>query len=146
MNTQKNTELIHQFETPDSGIPLFFFIGIVVVVVLLGVGTGFGVSTLTKKASNTPTSMNVQTDKAAGVSDKKTFKDSAEGVLKAGGLEGEGSFHLQRPGGASQNAYLTSSTVDLSIYEGKKVRVWGATFSGQKAAWLMDVGLVELLP
>jgi hypothetical protein len=25
------------------------------------------------------------------------------------------------------------------------VRVWGQTFSGEKAGWLMDVGLVEIL-
>ena len=39
--------------------------------------------------------------------------------------------------------YLTSSTVDLSVYIGK-VKVWGQTFTGQKAGWLMDVGLVEI--
>jgi hypothetical protein len=43
------------------------------------------------------------------------------------------------------NVYLTSSTVDLSPFVGKKVRVWGQTFTGQKAGWLMDVGLVEVL-
>ena len=75
---------------------------------------------------------------------KKTFKDSIVGLLKEGGIEGEGNFHLERPGGVSQNVYLTSSTVDLSKYVGKKVKVWGQTFQGQKAGWLMDVGLVEI--
>ena len=60
-------------------------------------------------------------------------------------MEGEGSFHLERPGGTSQNVYLTSSTVDLSEYVGKKVKVYGETFQGEKAGWLMDVGLVEVL-
>jgi hypothetical protein len=113
-------------------------------IVLCGVG-GY---MLVKKA---PAAMNgssngatVQTDKSAGVVDKKTFKDSAEGILKEGGMDGEGNFHLERPGGVSQNAYLTSSTVDLSKYIGKKIKVWGQTFSGQKAGWLMDVGLVEI--
>jgi hypothetical protein len=75
----------------------------------------------------------------------KNFKDQAEGTLKEGGIDGEGNFHLERPGGESQNVYLTSSTVDLSLYVGKKVRVYGQTFAGQKAGWLMDVGLVEVL-
>ena len=64
--------------------------------------------------------------------------------MREGGIEGEGNFHIERPGGKSQNAYLTSSTVDLSVYVGKKVKVWGQTFSGQTAGWLMDVGLVEI--
>jgi hypothetical protein len=28
---------------------------------------------------------------------------------------------------------------------GKKVRVYGQTFAGQKAGWLMDVGYIEVL-
>lgn len=83
--------------------------------------------------------------KTAGIADKKTFKDKAEGVLKEGGIDGEGNFHLERPGGESQNVYLTSTTVDLSLYLDKKIRVWGETFQAEKAGWLMDVGLVELL-
>ena len=48
-------------------------------------------------------------------------------------------------GDASQNVYLTSSVIDLSKYTGKKVQVWGETFQGQKAGWLMDVGRIKLL-
>lgn len=80
-----------------------------------------------------------------GIMDKKKFPDKAEGKLVEGGIDGEGSFHLVRSGGESQNVYLTSSIIDLSKYIGKKVRVWGQTFSGQKAGWLMDVGYVENL-
>ena len=87
----------------------------------------------------------VKTAKSEGIMDKKRFPDKAEGKLVEGGIEGEGSFHLVRTGGDSQNVYLTSSIVDLSKYVGKKVRVWGQTFSGQKAGWLMDVGYVENL-
>jgi len=94
--------------------------------------------------SSSATGSSIQTSKASGVMDKKTFKDSAEGIMREGGMEGEGNFHLERPGGVSQDAYLTSSTVDLSKYIGKKVTVWGQTFQGQKAGWLMDVGLVEI--
>ena len=91
------------------------------------------------------TGSNEKVKETAGIADKKTFTDKAEGILKEGGIEDEGSFHLERPGGVSQNVYLTSSTVDLSTYIGKKVRVWGKTFSGKKAGWLMDVGYVEVL-
>ena len=82
--------------------------------------------------------------RTAGIPDKSTFKDTTEGTLREGGIEGEGSFHLERPGGKSQTVYLTSSTVDLSEYIGKKVKVWGETHTSEKAGWLMDVGYVEV--
>lgn len=81
-----------------------------------------------------------------GIADKDTFKDSAEGTLKAGGSEGGvGSFNLERPGGESQTVYLTSSTVDLSKFIEKKVRVHGETFDNEEVGWLMDVGFVEVI-
>jgi len=121
-------------------------ITIVAIVVLIGGAIGgyllANKSAKTNLNSSSPSA--IQTDKAAGVVDKSTFKDNVEGILKEGGIDGEGNFHIERPGGVSQNAYLTSSTVDLSKYVGKKVKVWGQTFQGQKAGWLMDVGLVEI--
>ena len=83
--------------------------------------------------------------KAVGVEDTATFKDSAEGMLREGGVDNEGSHHLERPGGPSQDVYLTSSTVPLDDYVGKKVKVFGQTFAAQKAGWFMDVGLVKIL-
>lgn len=117
------------------------------VMVVLGVTVGFGAVKLTTKKT-VITDKNGQTisnGTSAGVTDKTTFKDKAEGTLREGGIEGEGSFHLERPGGADQNVYLTSTTVDLTPFVGKNVRVWGQTFSGQKAGWLMDVGSVETI-
>jgi hypothetical protein len=60
-------------------------------------------------------------------------------------MDGEGQFHLVRPGGDSQNVYLTSSTVDLSEFIGRKVTIWGQTQKAQKVGWLMDVGGVKVL-
>jgi len=76
---------------------------------------------------------------------EKTFKDNAMGVLKEGGIDGEGTHHLEREGGPSQNVYLTSSTVDLSQLTDRKVQVWGETFASQKAGWFMDVVKVKVL-
>lgn len=119
-------------------------IGLCVVTVFLGAVGGFMMVKKSPSASAGGKGAAVQTSTSAGVVDKKTFKDSVQGILKEGGMEGEGNFHLERPGGISQNAYLTSSTVDLGKYIGKKVKVWGQTFQGQKAGWLMDVGLIEI--
>lgn len=134
---------INASETPKL-LPIPVVVGICTLVVILG---GVGGYMMVKKSSSSVDAAKgvaVQTDKSVGVMDKKTFKDSIVGLLKEGGIEGEGNFHLERPGGVSQNVYLTSSTVDLSKYVGKKVKVWGQTFQGQKAGWLMDVGLVEI--
>ena len=122
--------------------PKFFLF--VAIAVILGAALGFGLTKLPKKGESGALS-SAKAEKTVGIADKKTFKDKAEGTLKEGGIDGEGNFHLVRPGGASQNVYLTSTTVDLSQYIGKKVRVWGETFAAEKAGWLMDVGLVEIL-
>ncbi len=139
----ENKNLIHTFETKVvDGIPYVSFFTFIAIAVIVGSILGFGFSRFNKKITSGKTVKN--NTQSAGIVDKKTFKDSVEGILREGGIEGEGNFHIERPGGESQNAYLTSSTVDLSGYVGKKVKVWGQTFSGQKAGWLMDVGLVEI--
>ncbi len=80
-----------------------------------------------------------------GSSDEKSFKDSAEGTLEKGGVDGEGSHKLIRPGGDSQTVYITSSIINLDQFSGRKVKVWGQTYKAQKAGWLMDVGRVEIV-
>jgi len=74
-----------------------------------------------------------------------TFKDWAEGKLEKNGDKGAGTHKLAREGGESQTAYLTSSVLDLDMFAGRKVKVWGQTFSSEKVGWLMDVGRVEVL-
>lgn len=140
----ENNKLLHTLETKQvdevSYVSFFTFVAIAVIV---GAVVGFGLSRFKKETKNGSSEIK-NTTQSAGIVDKKTFKDSVEGILREGGIDGEGNFHIERPGGVSQNAYLTSSTVDLSNYIGKKVKVWGQTFSAQKAGWLMDVGLVEI--
>lgn len=123
-------------------------IGILVFVFILGSATGFMLAKLRPVYQKTSgASSSVEKDasgKKAGIIDKKTFSDTATGILRDGGMEGEGSHHLER-GAADQTAYLTSSTVDLTPYVGKKVQVWGQTNTGQKTGWLMDVGYIEIV-
>lgn len=140
----KVTPPIRTLETKTTTtLPTWLAVVMLVVAGLLG---GFGGWMLAGKSSSlgsTP-SQSVKTNTSAGIKDIKRFPDSAEGILKEGGIDGEGSYHLERPGGVSQNVYLTSSIVDLSEYTGKKVKVQGETFEAQTAGWLMDVGYVEL--
>lgn len=129
-----------------SGMKVFF---VLLVVAALGVGTGYGASVFAAQTGTSvlPQALNPNAPakgKTYGSGDASTFKDITEGVLKTGGIAGEGQYHLVRPGGDSQNVYLTSSTVDLSQFVGQKIKVWGQTQTAQKAGWLMDVGKVEV--
>lgn len=83
--------------------------------------------------------------KMVGKKDDKMFPDTAEGVLREGGVNNEGTHHVERPGGPSQYVYVTSSTVALDDYKDKKVRVGGQTLRPEHVGWLMDVGWLELL-
>lgn len=89
----------------------------------------------------------VNSSDEAGVVDESVFKNSEApiGILQEGGINGEGTYHLERPGGISQTVYLTSTVIDLKTFVGKKVQVWGETLSGQKAGWLMDVGKIKVV-
>lgn len=145
-----NNQLIHPIGKIEENIPTNKIVLIFFLVFVSGIITGslmfVGKQLLTGKQNLFSTQQSVKKAKTlVGIQDKKTFKDKAEGTLREGGIDGEGQFHLERPGGESQNVYLTSTTVDLSKYLGKKVRVWGETFKAEKAGWLMDVGLVEVL-
>lgn len=151
MEKDKKTEeeLVRQFDSKPSKSPLMMIAIVVVVMVLLGAGSGFliakGTATNLEPTKEVTDSSQVTKGTSMGSNDTTTFKDTAEGVLREGGIEGEGQYHLERPGGESQYVYLTSSSVDLSLVKGKKIKVWGQTQKAQHAGWLMDVGRVEVL-
>jgi hypothetical protein len=112
-----------------------------------GVGTGYFMAK-NKPAGNTAnkaTTEMIKTQTEAGTTDTSTFKDYATGDLTEGGINGEGTHHLVRPGGASQTVYLISSLVDLSQFVGKKVEVYGQTVKAKSAGWLMDVGRIKVI-
>lgn len=112
--------------------------------IVLGVATGYFLSRSAAPLSSAGKPTMINTGKVAGVTDERTFKDSAVGTVEKGGIDGEGTHKLVREGGESQTAFLISSVVDLDQYVGKKVKVWGQTFDAEKAAWLMDVGKIEI--
>jgi len=143
--------LVHSFDN-DTNNSIFtkkLFI-LLIVAAVFGVMTGYVISNRGTSGGNALTSGTVTSSKISkgtivGSNDTKTFKDTASGTLKTGGINGEGQFHLVRPGGDSQNVYLVSSNVDLSQFVGKNIKVWGQTQTAQYAGWLMDVGRVEVL-
>lgn len=151
LDKNKNTEeeLVKKFDSNSTKSPWAKILIVVVVMGLLGVGSGFliakGTAQQVKQTKDVTSASDATKGTTFGSNDTKTFNDTAEGVLKTGGIDGEGQFHLERPGGESQYVYLTSSAVDLSLVKGKKVKVWGQTQKAQHAGWLMDVGRVEVL-
>ncbi len=123
-----------------------------VLVVLAGVATGWflsggtGASTGTADVSQEQKNEIKQSDTEAGMQDTSAFeKEAPIGKLVKGGIDGEGTYHLERDGGPTQNVYLSSTVIDLASFEGKKVQVWGNTLSGKKAGWLMDVGKIKVV-
>lgn len=142
---------MHSFSDKKEEPGTIMVILVLLSMALLGVGSGYAAASFTSKPGNNnllpqvvqPNA--VQKGQTFGVEDTAEYKDTAEGVVKEGGIEGEGQYHLERAGGESQNVYMTSSSVDLSKFIGKKIKVWGATQAAQTAGWLMDVGKVEVL-
>lgn len=130
--------------------PILIMVGI-----FLGLGTGFYVAQqklksgssglLTSANQELTSSTTVKVGDSFGSADEKTFRDQAEGVLVAGGIEGEGSHHIERGANKTQWVYITSSVVDLDLLVGDRVMVWGETNQGKKAGWLMDVGKLKVL-
>lgn len=123
--------------------PRMFAIGLFVV--LAGVGSGWLLAGRPAGGSGSDAPEAGKVNGGVGISDEDTFSDSAEGILKEGGIDGEGTHHLVREGGESKNVYLTSTVIDLESFTGKQVQVWGQTTTARKAGWLMDVGKVKVI-
>lgn len=75
----------------------------------------------------------------------KAFKDTATGTIEKGSINGEGTHILNRPGGPSQRASLTSSVIDLDLFVGKNVEIKGETNASTKTSWLLDVGTIKII-
>jgi hypothetical protein len=147
-------------KTPASS-PATFPLALILIVVVAALLAGFGLSRAfpqSKNGSSLLTLNNtktVSTDTITSADQLKigvlygdtqsTFKDSATGTVQKGGINGVGTHTLIRNGGPSQSAALTSSTVDLDLFVGKKVEIKGETNASPKVSWLLDVGTIKIL-
>ncbi len=126
--------------------PTKMLLSIIIVAVVLGTLTGYIMSQKGGGLASPGASGNTTANVTNPQQDTKTFKDFAEGTIKAkpspsDGTYSEGTHTLLREGAVP--VALTSSVVDLSKYEGKKVKVYGETQKALKEGWLMDVGKVD---
>ncbi len=122
---------------------------LIVVIAALVLGTLSGYVLSTKNGGSQVSSLVAGRQPKTAQQDTRTFRDFAEGTVKIkpqpkGSEEYTEGTHLLVRQGAVPVA-LTSSVVDLSKYEGKKVKVLGETQKALKEGWLMDVGRVEEL-
>lgn len=141
----EDNKLTKHFVNPTNPGKLIILVAVTSIV--LGTLTGYlmsqnGGSPLQSPGNSKPTTGSAKNPEQ----DSRTFKDFAEGTLKAKpqpkeGDYSEGTHVLQRQGAIP--VALTSSVVDLSEFEGKKVKVFGETQKALKEGWLMDVGKVE---
>lgn len=129
---------------------------LLIIAIVLGLGTGFFVAqkrlllagdgnAFTEDTKDLTTDTKIKVGDVFGSADEKTFRDQAEGILMAGGIDGEGSHHIERGANKTQWVYVTSSVVDLDLVVGDRVSIWGETTQGKKAGWLMDVGRLKVL-
>lgn len=136
------TLLIKKFISPDN--PKRLLLTVIITSVVLGILTGYMLAN--KNGGLASSGLSIETPKNAQ-SDTKTFRDFAEGVVKIRPQSTdseeyvEGTHILSREGAVP--VALTSSVIDLSQYEGKKVKVFGETQKALKESWLMDVGRVD---
>lgn len=133
-----------------------FSCSMMIIVFVLAVTAGFWISRLfpinsqaKKQVSPTVSVENIKNEdiKIGQVygNSVKSFKDSAIGVIEKGSINGEGTHILNRDGGTSQRASLTSSILDLDLFVGRKVEVKGETNASNKTSWLLDVGSIKIL-
>lgn len=148
--------------TPPISTKPHFNLVLLIGVLLLGFGVGliFGkiqaptakksVDTNITKNTDTSTieeisnSNQIEVGKTYGTS-KSTSKDKAQGIVKSGNINGVGTHILERPGGQTQWASLTSSALDLDLFIGRQVEVTGQTNSSAKTGWLLDVDQIKVL-
>ena len=92
-------------------------ISVSLLVVIVGIFSGWGLSqVVSKQSSQTPEEqamVNEEEIKPGDIYGQETngFRDSAEGVLLKGGIEGEGSHRILRPGGETQTVYIIVYTL-----------------------------------
>lgn len=119
------------------------------VVVALGVLTGWFLAGNGKSSGpgdmTSQQSLSKDTPQEAGMGDEDSYGTSTEGVLKEGGIKGEGTHYIDRGLGESKYVYLTSSVVDLDSFIDKKVVIWGETISAKYASWMIDVGKIKVV-
>jgi len=139
----------------------FLSLKVLVIILLIAVASGYFISRIFPLSGSKTASLLTNGENAIStenITDKSIievgklygdtatiFKDSAVGTVEKGSINGVGTHILNREGGASQRASLTSSVVDLDLFVDRKVEVKGETNASKQTSWLLDVGSVKVI-
>lgn len=139
---QQNIPSLHKFK-PALNIKLLA--AVLVISIIAGIGTGYLLASSGKSGQRIPL-LDKTPEHAA--EDAKTFRDFAEGKVTKKpddkkSVYSQGTHLLVRDGATP--VLLTSSVLDLSEYENKKVKIYGETNNLPGTGWFMDVGRVEVI-
>lgn len=143
---ESQSHLVQTFSNPNLKKLL---VAVLIIPILAGAGTGYFLSSSKNNSGVSLQNPITQEAPKSAQQDNRTFRDFAEGKItkkpasKNNDDYQEGTHILVRDVGTP--VALTSSVVDLSTYESKKVKVFGETQKAIKEGWLMDVGKVEEL-
>lgn len=127
--------------------PIKLIAAVVIISGIIGILSGFSMSKNGGSGGGLGAAITGASAPKTAQQDNRTFRDFAEGTLKVKPAPknpnqySEGTHVLERTGAVP--VALTSSVVDLTQFEGKKVKVFGETQKALKEGWLMDVGKVE---
>lgn len=140
-NSNEEPPALHKF---SAGLNFKLLVAVLLISVIAGVGTGY---LMASGSGNQRIPLVGKTPEYAG-EDQKTFRDFAEGKITKKpddkkSTNAQGTHLLVRDGATP--VILTSSVLDLSEYENKKVKIFGETNSLPGAGWFMDVGRIEVI-
>ncbi len=132
--------------SPNKGRLLLFVVG-ALAIVSAGTATGYLLADSSgEQASSPEATVEQPKERPKSAEEDKAFSVCAEGkleALKESDLATyDGTYRLVT-GEVGKDAYLTSSVVELSKYEGDRVTVWGESHASRKVGWLMDVGRIS---
>ena len=145
--------------TPTPPSSRSFSLPLVGIIIVLSLFSGFALSRILPPGNSqsnrsdsdkiiSPSTLKKTNDVKVGTiygNQSKVFKDAATGVIEKGDINGIGTHILNRSGGVSQQAALTSSILDLDLFIGHQVEVKGETNATNKAGWFLDVGQIKVL-
>lgn len=137
----KRLALLRKFR-PDLNLKMLA--AVLVISIIAGIGTGY----LMASSGGGGRIPLIEKTPEHAAEDTKTFRDFAEGKITKkpddkNSANSQGTHLLIRDGATP--VLLTSSVLDLSEYENKKVKIYGETNNLAGTGWFMDVGRVEVI-
>lgn len=116
-------------------------ISVCLVAILLGIFSGFYLSSNKPDTASKAQAQKATEENANVQIDENLIKDTVSGVLREGGVNGEGTHKIETGNG---DVAILSGSLYLDSFIGNKVTVWGRSISSPNVDWLIDVAKVKV--